>query len=170
MKPVRADFAPPRVPARWMWLTLAVLAAAAIGAGGFALYRLKALDEQRAALERAEDERRAAAVVVLPKPAVAPPYQRSAEEMLAEHRLAWPEVLTALEATAMVGVTPVSVEMAASDGIALVEVNFSDHARLLEYLEALNAGQGDLRWVLVQAQTQAAGGSVAVLHARLSRR
>jgi hypothetical protein len=169
MKPVRADFAPRRVPARWMWFLLALLAAAAVAAAGVAAHRLEALRDQRAALERAAAERQAAAVVV-PKPVAPPLYERSAREMLAEHRLAWPQVLTALEATAIVGVTPVAVEMAASDGIARVEVTFTDHARLLEYLEALNAGQGELRWVLVQAQSQAAGGSVAVLHARSSAR
>lgn len=169
MKRVRADFAPRRRPSRALWLALAVLAAGAFTAVAFVAYRFEELAQQRAALESAAAERRVAATVVPTKPPAPPPYERSAREMLAEHRMAWPQVLTALEATALVGVTPMSVEMAASDGVARVEVSFTDHARLLEYLEALNAGQGDLRWVLVQAQTQPAGGSVAVLHARMSK-
>ena len=90
--------------------------------------------------------------------------------MLAEHRLGWREVLTALETIALVGVTPVSVEIAASEGsgLARVEVAFSDHARLLEYLERLNAGQADPQWTLIRAQAQAGGSSTAVLQARAS--
>lgn len=168
MKRVRADFVPRRGPGRVLWVALGALAAVALSAVVLVAYRFGEFGQQRAGLERAMAERRAVPAAV-PKPPAPPPYERSAREMLAEHRLAWPQVLTVLEATTLVGVTPVSVEMAASDGVARVEVSFTDHARLLEYLEALNAGQGDLRWMLVQAQTQTAGGSVAVLHARMSK-
>lgn len=164
MKRVQANFARRRVPGRTGWMVLAALGVAALGAAGLVAHRMDELAQQRASLEGAAAARTAAAVVPV-KQAPPPAYEQSARAMLVERQLAWPDVLTALEATAIVGVTPTSVDMSASDGVASVEVSFADYARLLEYVQALNAGEGGLRWTLKQAQAQAqpAGVQTAVL-------
>lgn len=67
--------------------------------------------------------------------------------------------MTTLEATAIVGVTPVSVEFGNGDKAIRLEVTFTDYGCLLEFLNALNAGEPDLRWKLVQFQVQGVAGS-----------
>ncbi|HEX6705214.1 MAG TPA: hypothetical protein VF169_10675 [Albitalea sp.] len=165
MRSVRADFSRRSPPSPWLWGLLALLALAALAAGGWAWREWQGAAAQRAAL-------RDAAVkplppIAMPAPRAPAPYDTSAREMLAERRFPWPKVLTAIEATAVVGVTPTAVEFAAGDKSARVEVSFVDFAKLLDYVDQLNAGEAELRWTLIQSQAQAAGGGTATVAARL---
>jgi hypothetical protein len=83
------------------------------------------------------------------------PYDASAREMLMLATSQWPSMLTALESVEMVGVTPTSIEIAPAERWIRVEVEFTDYAKLLEYVDGLNAGSPQPRWGLVQAQTAA---------------
>ena len=87
-----------------------------------------------------------------------PSYARSAKEMLKERSLAWPQALTALEATVVDGVTPRSFDASAATGVVRVEVVSSSQEKVLLYVEALNAGAGSdgssLNWGLQQAQAE----------------
>lgn len=169
MKPVHADFKRPWVPPRWMWWAVAALALIACAAVGMAWRAWKQVDVQRAALRDAVAATQAAAVVPAPL-RVLRPYDASAREMWAEHSAPWPQALTMIEATAIIGVTPVALEFVASDKAVRVEVSFTDYAKLLEYVDALNAGEPELKWALVQSQAQASGEATAVIVSRVVRR
>lgn len=112
---------------------------------------------------RPAEESRAAA------PAPTPAYDSSARTMLQQRDFPWPAALTTLEATAVIGVTPTAIEAAPTTGQVRVEVQFTDYAKLLEYLNALNAGEPDARWSLVQSQSQVAGTATAVIVANYGR-
>ena len=56
------------------------------------------------------------------------------------------------------------------DGIVRLEVVFSDHAKLLEYIDTLNAGEPVPVWTLLSAQVQAAGASSATIVGRWKER
>jgi hypothetical protein len=68
-------------------------------------------------------------------------------------------VLSSLEAAQVQGVKVVSVETSASEATARVELEFTDHTALLNYLEVINAGEPTPRWVLLQAQINVVGGT-----------
>ena len=80
------------------------------------------------------------------------PYDASAREMLALTTSEWPALLTALESVEIAGVTPVALEIAPAQRWIRVEVEFADYAKLLEFVDGLNAGEPVPRWSLVQAQ------------------
>ena len=172
MRPVRADYAPRSRPSRPLWLMLAFVVLAALGVVTVAWRANHELQATLAAIEHTKASRQAS-LPAAPRAIPAPPYDRDARQMLNEHTLPWPQVLAALEAIAFVGVTPTSVEIGVGEPVARVEVSFVDHARLLEYVDELNAGQTgsgqELNWSIVQAQAQGAGGSTAVLQATLLR-
>jgi hypothetical protein len=58
-----------------------------------------------------------------------------------------------------VGVLPVSVDISAADATVRVQVEFSSYEALLKYLEDLNAGEPNERWILATAQGTAQGAS-----------
>jgi len=93
------------------------------------------------------------------------PYERSAREMLAEYRRPWPEALTALETTEVAGVTLNALETPSGDALMRLEVDAPDHAVLLDYLAALNAGRSgtsrELVWRLVSTRKTDKAGQVA---------
>ena len=170
MKPVNADFKAEVLPTRLLWLLVLACVLAGLVATVAAWRERMRLHEAQASLQRASAaqrlDERAAVPVLLPKP-----YERSARELLQERQLHWPEAMRALEATAMEGATLRSFEANASDGTVRIEVVAAHHARLLEYLHALNVGIGDdstgIRWTLLQTQVEANGNSVvAVLAAQ----
>lgn len=76
---------------------------------------------------------------------------------MGEAEFATAAALTRLEHTAMLGVTPVSVELLAEGRLAKVEVKFSGYAKLLSYLEELNTGEEAVRWQLLCATSKAIG-------------
>lgn len=163
MRPLHPEFLPVAPPPRWVAWVLALLAVAAMalwGAAWFARAEVQRLQRQLAALN-------APPPAPIPSPAVAPPYEESAREMLRERELEWAATLRALENVAMVGVTPTSVDLVVRERSARVEVEFVDHGALLKYLEALNAGYVVPQWHLLSTQAGAAG---AMASATLQRR
>ena len=91
-------------------------------------------------------------------------YERSARDLLQQRLLHWPEALIALEATAIEGATLRSFEANADDGTVRVEVVATHHAKVLEYLDALNAGGGTdstvIRWTLLRTPVELGGNAV----------
>jgi hypothetical protein len=162
MKPIRADFRRGSRPPRWLWWSLAALAAAALAAGAMAGREWQLLRSLQAELRDAEARQHAMPV---PQAAVvAPPvYESSARALLAERALPWPQALTSIEATAIVGVTPIGIDFSSAERSMRLEVAFSDYAKLLEYVDALNAGEPELRWALAQSQSQAMGAATALI-------
>jgi hypothetical protein len=162
---VRADFGRRKPPSRAGWALLALLLAAAAALCGAAWRQQAQVDLLSARAEQdrreAEDARQRAREAIAP-PA---PYEASARAMLRERASPWPLALTALETVAVAGVTPGAIEIIAREAAVNVELNFSNHERLLEYVQALNAGvgEGDVawRWTLTSAQAQADGSGVA---------
>jgi hypothetical protein len=167
VKPIRIDFKRRVMPAPWLWWFLGLVAFAAVAAGWTAWQSWRQVEMKRAALREATTVKLAAPAPVL-RPPVA--YESSAREMLAEHNSPWPQAMTAIEATAIVGVTPVAVEFVASERTVRVELNFADYAKLLEYVEALNAGDAELKWSLLQSQAQPGTGATAIIVGSLGRR
>ena len=142
MKPVRAQFVRRWVPGPIGWLlSLGLLGAAASLAwlAWQSAQRTQAskLDLDATALsmqsQRATLERPAL-------PPVAPPYDSSAREMLAQATTPWPALLAALEAVQVSGVRLVSVDYVAAESRARIEIAFANHAAALEYVQALAAG------------------------------
>jgi hypothetical protein len=100
----------------------------------------------------------------------AKPYDQSARRMLAERAVPWSQALTTLEATSVLGVTPVSVDFGNGENAIRVEVAFADYGSLLDYLNALNAGEPELQWKLMQSQSSTANASTAILLGTWKRR
>ena len=152
MRKLAVDFRTPSEPPRWAWLLLGLLGVVAVGvsliaARGF--YEVRTLRAQRDALvyQLSQSAR------LPPEPAPIKPYEASAREMLALATSEWPKMLAALESVAMVGVTPVEIEVAPVDRVVRVQVEFTDYAGLFEYIAALNAGHDRQPWSLVQSQS-----------------
>lgn len=152
MRTLNVDLRSQWLPPRWAWAAVGLLFAAAL-ALAFAAYResrkLEALKAQRAELLRQLAE----PVKPLPPPMQKMPYDASAREMLALATSQWPAMLTALESVEIIGVTPTALEISPAERWIRVEVEFSDYARLLEYIDGLNAGEPRPKWNLVQAQS-----------------
>ena len=169
MKTVNADFNLKVLPSRLLWLLVLAFVLIGLAAIAAAWQERAKLHEAQASLQRSRVAQRIEELDVpvrLPKP-----YERSARELLRERQLHWPEALKALEATALEGATLRSFEANADDGTVRVEIVAIHHAKVLQYLEALNAGIGtdptDIRWTLLQTQIEASSNSVvAVLAAK----
>lgn len=152
MKPLLIELKPAKRPSPWAWKALLVICLLAVSLVAATLYRQRELRLLREHLHEVAQARRAPPASPPVLPSRRAPYDASAREMLAEATSAWPAMLTALETTAVLGVTPISVEIVSAEGQARVEVEFSDYAALLKYLDDLNAGEQAPRWVLIQAQ------------------
>jgi hypothetical protein len=161
MKQLSVDLRSRSAPPRWAWGLVGLIFLLAIGLG-LAAYResrkLEAFKAQR------DDLLRQLAEPPKPSPAMAQkmPYDASAREMLALAASEWPAMLTALESVEIIGVTPVALEIAPAERWIRVEVEFADYARLLEYVDGLNAGEPKPKWGLVQAQTNARPSGVSL--------
>ena len=83
--------------------------------------------------------------------------------MLLEAQFPWPQALTSIEATAVVGVTPVAMELVVSERQVRLDVGFVDYVKMLEYVDALNAGEPELRWALMQSQVQGGTSSALII-------
>lgn len=152
MRPLPVDLRSRRSPPRWAWAVLALLMAAAVG---FALVGVNDIRELHAL--QAERER-LVLLATKPLPLPAPKaqlvmaYDASARAAVAQAMTSWTPLLTSLETIQMVGVTPVSIDVAATERQVRVELEFADFASLLRYVDELNAGESTPRWQLVQAQ------------------
>lgn len=167
MRPVTADLRPIRKvpPALWGFAgVLTVVACAMTWMAYTAELEAVALETELEARRRQEASPKPSAPLAY-EPV---PYERSAREMLAEYRRPWPEALTALEATEVVGIALNALETPSGEALIRIEVTAVDHAALLEYLAALNTGRlgasGEIAWRLVGARkADIASGLVATI-------
>ena len=58
-------------------------------------------------------------------------------------------MLTACESVEVEGALPIALEVAPAELWIRVEVEFSDHAKLLEYIDGLKPGEPRPNWSLV---------------------
>ncbi len=167
MRPVGADFRPRTLPGPVHWGLAGLLAAAAGLSLGWAWLQHTRLDALRQALAVAAAAHEAHEAARQPPAPATLPYDSSARELLRERSVPWPEALTALETISMSGVTPRALEVNAGDGAVRVELAAESHARVLEYVEALNAGVSSsaeaLRWTLQQSQADAAPNTISAV-------
>jgi len=165
MKLVRADFCQRTIPPRWTWWVVGLLAIAAVAMGRAAGHEWEHAAAERDRLQGLLAQKANGSALALPvRPP--PPYDASARDMLVEHALPWSQALTAIEAVAIIGVTPVAVEAAASERAIRLEVTFTEYSKLLEYVETLNGGEPELQWMLAQSQSQPGGGAIALIVGR----
>jgi hypothetical protein len=152
MKALTIDLRSPSRPPRRAWGAVVSIGLVALGLAVVAAWqvrKLEALKTERDALLRA-----AASPIVVERPAPRKmPYDASAREILALATSEWPAMLAAVESVELVGVTPVALEIAPAERRLRVDVEFADYAVLLQYVDALNAGEPKPRWALVQAQS-----------------
>ena len=159
MHPIEPEFVARRHPPVALWWACALFASGALAALLMTWYSGEQAQHLRLEISAAQQ------AVPQPAPAasVAPPaYADSAREFLAERSPGWQATLLALERTALIGVTPISIELQPRERTARVEVEFADYAVLMRYLDQLNAGGGSAEWSLVSAQRSgAAPGTMA---------
>lgn len=162
MKPLTMDFNRQSLPNRRWWWILAIVTLVAASAAGVSWHERSQVSELRNELHEARVNQGRAPVQVRPVrgPAI---YDASARTMLIERSSPWPQALAKIEATAIMGVTPGALEFMAAEHSVRVELTFSDYPKLLEYVEALNAGESTFRWTLVQSQAQVGNQAVAVV-------
>ena len=152
MKALHIDLRSHLRPPRWAWAAVAAVGVLAIALAATAIWQARKLEALKA--ERDVLLREAASPRVLERPAPRKMrYDASAREMLALATSEWPAMLIALESVELVGVTPVAIEIFPAERRLRVDVEFSDYAVLLQYVDALNAGEPRPRWALVQAQS-----------------
>lgn len=171
MKPLTPEFTEfiaPRGPHLRWWQALALLAMAALAAGALVLRQQAQVQDLAQQLKAATDAPRPPATPIEPPAPAA--YADSARELLAEQGPGWVDTLLALEHTAMLGVTPIAVEVQARERSARIEVEFADYAVLMRYLEQLNAGLQVAEWSLVSAQRPVGGTNAGPSTAVLTRR
>ncbi len=149
-------------PARGLWIALIALVIVAVATAIWAWSAKARFDAKTAQRAQSTQQRQEAEMARSTVPVSPPPYDSSAREMLAERTAPWPAALTAIEHVAMVGVTPTSIEFAANERTVNLEVAFSEHAKLLEYADALNAGlePSTVGWRWSIQQTQLATGAI----------
>ncbi len=157
MKRIDARFDEPPRPGRKAWAMVMMFALLAAGTMTWAWLERAELAAKKAQLGAFTRLQHETAGAHARRPAIVPPYDASARQMLKERQMPWPAALTAIENVAMVGVTATAIEFAGGDGTVQLEVAFAEHAKLLEYVDALNAGlepsaQG-WRWAIRQTQT-----------------
>lgn len=165
MRALKVEFAARRPLPRWLWavVTLA-FGALALHQGwqAWALQeRVAALRGEADALATKHAERSAQARREIEgRVRVEPAYARDAAVVARIAGFPLDRVLVSLESAQVLGVKLTSLEVSAVESTARAELEFADHAALLNYLEAINAGEPTPRWALARAQiAPVAGGS-----------
>lgn len=162
MKTVSVDFAPPAKPSPvLMALTMAMGFAAIVfvALGWRASAETQRLHEQstaRAALVSAQAQQAVAAQAAAAR-YVQAPYAADAWAALNQQQFPLNAVLTAIESVAVIGVRVISVDIVPGDAAVRLQVEFSDYETLMKYMQELNAGEPEERWVLVNAQINNGG-------------
>lgn len=160
MKPLQVEFLRTPGPGRWRWSLATLLGVAALYSFVSAGWTYQQLRQRQDEVARLAASAAASAVPVSVAMKPAPAYERSAQEMLAAAQTPWPEVLVALETATVPGLKVTSLEIVVAERVARVEVEAVSYAALLQYLDALNAGEAAPQWVLQSAETQAAAQGV----------
>ncbi len=159
MRRVKAQFRPPWRPTRGALAVLGTLSACAVTALGGAAWQYHRVVELRAQVSHLIEAGQTSATPSPPHPAS--PYDASVRQFLRERGAGWAPMLRTLESGAMVGVTPTSVEFSASDGVARVELSYSDSLTLSDYLGRINEGVAPgvqlMRWTLLQTRALPSG-------------
>lgn len=167
MRPVRADFTP-----RSPWPDRIAIGFAVVALVFAAVQVHLGLGEQRKALALEEQVRALGdeAAARQPKPvpkAPEPPYAQDAAAIVRAASYDYGAVLTALETVRMPSIRVTSIEIVTAEAAARVELEFTDPAVLLPYLEELNLGRPDHmgKWRIVRAQMPSSTPGVATLAA-----
>ena len=153
MRVVRADFAEPRRAPSWVWNTLIGLLLIAVGYQSWIVWTLKREVDQR--LEAEEQRQLAERAKLSQLPAPTPPEPPYAEDAMKIAKLAeFPlnSVFASIESARVAGIRMTALDISAADGTVRAEVEFSEFATLLRYVDELNAGEPVRRWILVNAQ------------------
>lgn len=163
MKALKADFALKRPIGAWPWVLLLMVLGSFAAHQGLRAWgqqpQVLALQRERASLmqqlDRAGQVRRDAVA----RSSVIPVYASDAAAVAKVAAFPLDRVLLSLESAQVQGVKVTSLEISATDSTARAELEFADHAALLGYLEAVNAGEPTPRWALLQAQIAPAPGA-----------
>lgn len=163
MRAVKVEFAlRDRLP-RWVWPANACLALAAVtglGIDAAARRELASLQEAARIAEHDQRLREEARLAASRSAGEEPPYAESARELLRQARFPINAPFAALESAAEVsGARLDSIEIRTSEGTARAEVTFLSYDVLFQYLEVLNAGEDEPRWLLVSARVNQRHGS-----------
>jgi hypothetical protein len=161
MKALKADFVLKRPVGAWPWLLLALALAVFGGYQGRQAWaqhaRIGVLQDESTSitrrLELAREGRRDAVALQ----SIRPPYAADAAVVAKMAAFPLAQILSSIESAQVPGVRVVGLEVSSSDGTVRADLEFADHAALLGYLESINAGEPQPRWVLLQAQIASAG-------------
>lgn len=163
MKALKVDFTPKRRLPAWTWaLPSALFLALAVHQGwmGWTMHRQAAKAEAEATrlaaqLEQVLQARRGRADVVKPEP----PYAKDAAAVASLAAFPLGTVLTSVESTRVEGVKVTALEISAAEKSVRADLEFTDQAALMRYLDQINAGEPKPRWTLIQAQATGPGGA-----------
>ena len=152
MNPLAVDLRSRPLPPRGAWIALAVLVLAASGAVTGAVMIQRQLEVLRA--REVSLLQHGAAPPRVPWRATTPvtPYDASARVALGQAQAGWVPLLRSLESVEVLGVTVAGIDVSADERQVRVELEYSDFAGLLRFLDDLNAGADSPPWQLVQAQ------------------
>lgn len=170
MKPLNIELLPPRYPSRLAWWGIAILlvAAAAVWSDdAMQRHQARHLQAQAQKLQQVDQasQRAAAAAAAVAAQQPLPSYHASAYALLAQRTHPWPVVLATMESIAIEGATPVSLDMSSTERIARIEINATSYAAVLAYMQALNQGDPELQWGLLQVDAKAGGGQLTAAFA-----
>lgn len=156
MRRLDVDFAPRRRPVLAIGIWCAACSIAAVVAGvalwqgverrEAAMSRLASAEAESSRLQSAIRARSAQASTQTP-----PRYARDAVALMRTAGFPMQSVLRSIETVNVEGVRVMGLDAGAARGTAELTLEFDDDRLLMQYLEALNAGEGIETWSLVRA-------------------
>lgn len=162
MRSIAPEFLPHSAPSKRVWVGAGAVVVSALASLWLAFEEREArLVAERVIQAQVSDRSRQ---IVEVKQSPPPVYMASALAMLKERSLPWSSAMRVIEATPSDGVTPQSLEVDSTDGVIRLEVSARNHATLMTYMEALNAGvdagQDDLSWSIVSTRSTPASSDI----------
>ena len=156
MKLLHADFAVRRSMGAWPWVLLALLLSVFAGYQGWRAWNqqisVSALQKEQESLRQQVDLASQAQRETFSRLSAKPAYAADAAAIAKMASFPLARVLSAMESARVEGVRLTGLEISASEGSVRAELEFAEHSALLNYLEAINAGEPAPRWLLLQAQ------------------
>jgi hypothetical protein len=164
MREIRVEFAATRPTPAWFTVTALTILIPLIGWQAWHVMELNAelqrsreskaiierqIEQARAQRKEAEDRAREAAQT---------PEARS---LAAIRSFPLDDVLTSVETARMDGVRLMALDIAAADGTVRLECEYVNLEKILQYVAKLNEISAHLRWQLLSARANPAGGSAA---------
>jgi hypothetical protein len=163
MKALKADFAVRRPIGAWPWAVAISVLSLLTAYQGWRAWgpqaRVRVLQEEHESLKRKMDVVSQARRDAIARSNVIPAYAADAAAVAKMAGFPLDRVLQSLESAQVQSVKVTGLEISASEGSVRTELEFADHAALLGYIEALNAGEPRARWVLLQTQIGSAAGA-----------